>query len=146
MRAHQLQPPTPRKKCKRVGRGDGSGHGNYSGRGIKGQKSRSGGKTHPGFEGGQLPMVKALPRLLGFTNIFKQMYHVVNVSQLTAFPPGTHVTPEALARQRLIRDTRLPVKVLGKGDLDRPLVVEADKFSGVARQKIETAGGSVRER
>ncbi len=145
MRAHELRPPHARKSRTRVGRGNSSGHGTYSGRGLKGQKARAGGGVRPSFEGGQLPKVKALPTLRGFTNIFKRRYHVLNVARLAVFPAGARVTPSDLARRGLVRDTRLPVKVLGKGDLDRPLTVEAHKFSGAARQKIEAAGGAVQE-
>jgi len=98
MKQNELSPPLGAKhKRKLVGRGDGSRHGTYSGRGCKGQKSRSGGGVRLGFEGGQLPLIKRLPRKRGFTNIFKTKYNIVNVGKLAIFPPGTEVTPEGIA-------------------------------------------------
>ena len=128
---------------KRVGRGDGSGHGSYSGRGCKGQKSRSGGGVRPGFEGGQLPLIKRLPRLRGFTNTYRVNYSIVNVGSLRWFDPNTEVTPEELLRAGLIRSLKQPVKILGDGEIDRPLVVKASKFSTAAVNKISAAGGKV---
>jgi large subunit ribosomal protein L15 len=128
---------------KRVGRGDGSGHGSYSGRGCKGQKSRSGGGVRPGFEGGQLPLIKRLPRLRGFTNTYRVNYSIVNVGSLKWFDPNTEVTPEELLRAGLIRSLKQPVKILGDGEIDRPLVVKASKFSTAAVNKISAAGGRV---
>jgi large subunit ribosomal protein L15 len=146
MRQHELRPPKGWKKNrKRRGRGDGSGRGTYSGRGLKGQNSRSGGGVRPSFEGGQLPLVKALPAMRGFTNIFRKEYNVVNVDRLAALGSGEEVTPEVMAENGLIRDTKSPVKVLGRGELDGPLVVRAHRFSDSARRKIEAAGGSVEE-
>ena len=145
MRAHQLRSPLKRKVRRRVGRGNGSGRGTYSGRGIKGQKARSGGGRHPAFEGGQLAMVKGLPKLKGFTNVNRQAYHLVNVAQLTHFAEGTHVTPDDLVRDGVLKNVRLPVKILGNGDLDRPLTVVAHKFSKGAREKIQSVGGTVKE-
>ena len=128
-----------------MGRGDGSGYGSYSGRGVKGQKSRSGGGVRPTFEGGQLPIVKALPTLRGFTNIFRTEYSVVNVGRLASFTADSEVTPRVLLDRGILRNLKRPVKILGNGDIDVPLVVEAHKFSVSAREKIEAAGGVVRE-
>ena len=147
MRQDELRPPQGAKRSrKRIGRGDGSGRGTYSGRGIKGQKARSGPGIRPNFEGGQLPLAKALPSTRGFTNIFKKQFSVVNLSRIAALDGEGEVTPERMAQAGLVRDLRKPVKVLGRGELDRPLVVEAHFFSESARKKIEAAGGSVRKR
>lgn len=144
MRQHELSPaPGSKRGRKRVGRGDGSGHGTYSGRGCKGQKSRSGNKVRPGFEGGQLPLIKRLPRKRGFTNIFRTEYTVVNVGQLDIFDSGSEVTPQRLLEAGLIRSLRYPVKVLADGKLDTPLVIKVNKFSTAAKAKIEAAGGKV---
>ncbi len=146
MRQHELRPPRgARKARKRVGRGDGSGHGSYSGRGLKGQNSRSGGGVRPGFEGGQQPLITRLDKLPGFTNIFRTEYNVVNLDRLAAFPADSEVTPQTLVESGVIRDARKPVKVLGRGEIELPLVVEAHRFSGSARRKIEAAGGTARE-
>ena len=146
MRQHELRPPKGWKKNRRrKGRGDGSGRGTYSGRGIKGQNSRSGGGVRPGFEGGQLPLVKAMPAMRGFTNIFRKEYSVVNLDRLAALGSDEEVTPEVMVENGLIRDLKSPVKVLGRGELDGPLAVKAHRFSDSARQKIEAAGGSVEE-
>jgi len=136
-------PPGARRGRKRVGRGDGSGHGTYSGRGCKGQKSRSGGGVRLGFEGGQLPLIKRLPRKRGFVNIFRTEYNIVNVGKLRVFAPNAEITPEDMLRVRLIGSLRQPVKILGDGEIDRPLVVKADKFSATAERKIMAAGGRV---
>ncbi len=146
MEAHDLRPPKgARHKRKRVGRGDGSGHGTYSGRGSKGQKSRSGGGPRLGFEGGQTPLIKRLPRRRGFTNIFRVEYAPVNVKQLERFAEGTEVTPELLHEVGIIKTLRQPVKVLGDGEITKALIVRAHRFSAVAKGKIEAAGGSVEE-
>ena len=146
MQQHHLRQPAGAKRPrKRVGRGDGSGRGSYSGRGMKGQKSRTGGGVRISFEGGQLPIVKALPMLRGFTNIFRKEYAVVNLSSLAVFPAGSEVTPLTLLARGVVRNLKKPVKILGGGDLEAPLVVEAHKFSRSAREKIEAAGGSARE-
>ncbi len=144
MEQHELKPPAgAKRKRKRVGCGDGSGHGSYSGRGCKGQKSRSGGGVRLGFEGGQLPLIKRLPHKRGFTNIFKMEYEIVNVGQLKVFPPNTEVTPQTLFEVGLVKSSECPLKVLGNGDIDRPLVVKASKFSTSAEKKILAAGGKV---
>ena len=146
MQMHQLKPaPGSRKQRKRLGRGDSSGHGSFSGRGMKGQKSRSGGGVRPGFEGGQLPLAQALPKMRGFTNIFRVEYSAVNLDRLVRFPANTEVTPEMLVQTRVLRNLNRPVKILGRGELAVPLAVTAQKFSASAREKIEAVGGSVRE-
>ncbi len=146
MKQNELKPPSGAKhKRKFVGRGNGSGHGTYSGRGCKGQKARSGGGVRPGFEGGQLPLIKRLPRKRGFTNVFKTEYNIVNVGQLAIFSPGSEVTPEELLRAGLINTTDHPTKILGSGDIKHPLLVSADKFSSSAEKKIVAAGGSVKQ-
>jgi large subunit ribosomal protein L15 len=146
MAQHDLRPPKgARKSRKRVGRGDGSGRGSYSGRGLKGQNSRSGGGVRPGFEGGQQPLITRLDKLPGFTNIFRTEFSVINVDRLAAFPANSEVTPQTLVENGAVRDLRKPVKILGRGEIERPLVVEAHRFSDSARRKIEAAGGSVRE-
>ena len=146
MKQNELSPPVGAKhKRKLVGRGDGSGHGAYSGRGCKGQKARSGGGVRLGFEGGQLPLIKRLPRKRGFTNIFKTEYNIVNVGNLAIFPPGTEVTPEELLRAGLINIPDHPTKILGAGDIRHPLLVKANKFSSAAEKKILAAGGKVKQ-
>ncbi len=146
MKQNELNPPVGAKhKSKRVGRGDGSGHGCYSGRGIKGQKSRSGGGVRPGFEGGQLALIKRLPGKRGFTNIFKKEYSIVNVGDLNVFSPGDEVTPQNLFQARLVRSTSLPVKVLGDGEIRHALTVKVNKISAAAEAKIIAAGGKVQK-
>ncbi len=134
-----------RKRRKRVGRGDGSGHGTYSGRGCKGQKSRSGNKVRPGFEGGQLPLIKRLPQKRGFTNIFRTEYTIVNMDRLNIFESGSEVTPEKLLAAGVVKSLRHPIKILAGGDINHPLLVRANKFSAAAKAKIEAAGGNVEE-
>ena len=146
MRIDEVRPaPGSRRPRKRIGRGHGSGTVKTGGKGTKGQQARSGGGVRPGFEGGQLPIIKRLPFLRGFTNIWRQEYAIVNVADLARFPAGSEVTPAELYQARLVRKRRLPVKVLGSGELDRALTVAAAKFTASARQKIEAAGGTVRE-
>jgi len=143
---NELSPaPGSKKSRKRVGRGDGSGHGTYSGRGVKGQKSRSGYKTKRGFEGGQLPLVKRLPKKRGFVNIFRTEYSVVNLNKLNMFESGSEVTPERLVAAGLVKSLRHPVKILSEGDINHPLLVKAHRFSAAAKAKIEAAGGRVEE-
>jgi large subunit ribosomal protein L15 len=124
---------------KRLGRGPGSGHGKTAGRGSKGQKSRSGYRHMRGFEGGQMPLHRRLPKR-GFTNIFRVEYDIVNLSDLDRFEAGQKVTPESLASLRLARKTH-PVKILGDGEIGKALNVSAHKFSASAQAKIEAAGG-----
>ncbi|UCC90355.1 MAG: 50S ribosomal protein L15 [Dehalococcoidia bacterium] len=146
MRQDELSPALGSKKSrKRVGRGDGSGHGTYSGRGCKGQKSRSGGKMGRGFEGGQLPLIKRLPRKRGFVNIFRTEYSVVNIGKLNMFEAGSEVTPERLVAAGVVKSLRHPIKILGDGEINYPLLVKANKFSAAAKAKIEAAGGTVEE-
>lgn len=125
---------------KRVGRGPGSGHGKTAGRGNKGQKSRSGYRHQRGFEGGQMPLHRRVPKR-GFTNIFRTVYDVVNLSALDRFDAGDSVTPEKLAERRLAHGRR-PVKILGDGELKKALTVSAHKFSASAKSRIEAAGGT----
>ena len=136
--------PGARKDRKRVGRGNGS-KGNYSGRGCKGQKARSGHRMKPGFEGGQLPIIKRLPMQRGFTNIFKTNYEVVNVGQLAVFEAGTEIDAIKLVDAGLIKNGMNPIKVLGDGELKVSLTVKAAKFSAMAKDKIEKAGGKIEE-
>ncbi len=146
VRQNDLAPPPGSKRSrKRVGRGLGSGRGRYSGRGLKGQKSRSGGGVSPYFEGGQLPLVKRLPNKRGFTNIFKKEYSVVNVGNLNIFEPDSVIGREELLKARLIKLPKRAVKILSTGELDRALTVKADKFSAAAKKKIEAAGGRAEE-
>jgi len=145
MQQHQFRPPKgARKDRKIIGRGDGSGHGSYSGKGVKGQKARTGGNIRPGFDG-QLPLIQALPKLRGFTNIFRINYALVNLDSLAGLPSNSDVTPESLLKAGLIDDLKRPVKILGRGELSVPLAFEAHRFSASARAKIEAAGGSVKE-
>ena len=132
------------KPRKRVGRGPGSGHGKTASRGHKGLKARSGGKPALGFEGGQMPLKRRLPKR-GFTNIFKVVYQIVNVKDLTSFEAHTVVTRELLQQTGRIKSLTKPIKILGEGDLAVPLTVQADKFSQVAKQKIMAAGGTAEE-
>jgi len=146
MLAHELKPPKGAKHArKRVGRGNSAGGGTYSGRGLKGQKSRAGRKPSLWFEGGQTRLIKRLPRRRGFTNPFRVEYTPVNLRDLERFPADTEVTLELLRDSRLIKSVRKPVKVLAVGELTRALKVTAHKFSKAAREKIEAAGGSVQE-
>ncbi len=133
-----------RKPRKRVGRGSGSGHGKTAGKGHKGQKARSGGVTTVGFEGGQMPLKRRLPKR-GFTNIFKKRYALVDVGSLCGFEPDSIVDPAALIRQGLVKHVYDGIKVLGDGEIDRPLVVKIHKCSRSAYNKIAAAGGRVEE-
>ena len=146
MQQQDLRPPQGAKKARRRrGRGDSSGYGSFAGRGMKGQNSRSGGGVRPNFEGGQLPLSKKLPFIRGFTNIFRVEYNVVNVDKLAEFEANSEVSPEVLRETGILRTLNKPVKILGRGEIDIPLTVTAHKFSASARQKIEAAGGTVRE-
>jgi large subunit ribosomal protein L15 len=127
---------------KRVGRGPGSGNGKTAGRGHKGAQSRSGYSYKRGFEGGQMPLHRRLPKR-GFNNIFRTEYAVVNLDQLEAqFEKGATVSPDSLREAGLIHGKRLPIKVLGRGEITKALTVKADKFSGKAAEKIAAAGGT----
>jgi len=130
-----------RKNRKRVGRGPGSGHGKTSCRGHKGQKSRSGGGTKPGFEGGQMPLQRRLPKR-GFTNIFQERYSVVNIGALDKLEE-TAITPEILVDAGIIKNQKNRVKILGQGDISKPITVKAHAFSASAKGKIEKAKGSI---
>ncbi|MDH4161081.1 MAG: 50S ribosomal protein L15 [Nitrospirota bacterium] len=139
MRLEELKPsPGARKKTKRVGRGPGSGSGKTAGKGHKGQKARSGGVKGPGFEGGQMPLQRRLPKR-GFTNIFRREYAVVNLRDLDGMS-GT-VTPETLKQQGVVKDMKSGIKVLGVGDLKTALTIRAHKFSKSALDKIQASGG-----
>jgi large subunit ribosomal protein L15 len=138
-----LAPPKgANRKNKRVGRGIGSGHGKTSTRGYKGQKSRSGTSIRPGFEGGQMPLYRRLPKR-GFTNIFRKEYVVVNLKSFAAFEAGAKVDPEALKAAGILKNLKDGVKVLGVGELTQALQVRAHKFSKSAADKIQKAGGTI---
>jgi len=143
MQLHDLKPrPGARHRVKRLGCGESSGHGKTSGKGHKGQKARSGGSIRLGFEGGQMPLIRRLPKR-GFNNAsFKVNYAIVNLGELNSFESGTRVDEEALRKLGLIRGRFAGLKVLARGELTKSLTVEADKFSEAARQRIEQAGGS----
>ncbi len=142
----QLKSPAgSRHKRIRVGRGNASGKGTYAGKGLKGQKARSGNDLRPGFEGGQLPLIRRLARKRGFTNIFRTEYEWVNLGKLAELPAGSIVTRETLHSAGIIKDEKKPLKVLGHGELTQALTVRAERFSASARQKIEAAGGTVEE-
>ncbi|MCG6893849.1 MAG: 50S ribosomal protein L15 [Desulfobacteraceae bacterium] len=144
MKLHELKPAAgARKGRKRLGRGVGSGWGCTAGRGTKGQNSRSGGGVRPGYEGGQMPIHRRLPKR-GFTNIFKKRIAVVNLRDLArTFESGATVDEAALVQSGLIKGPRDGVKLLGSGEIDRPLTVRLDAVSKSAREKIEAAGGSI---
>jgi len=140
MKLSELQAaPGSRKNSKRVGRGIGSGNGKTSGRGHKGQKSRSGGNPHPWFEGGQMPLYRRLPKR-GFTNIFRKEFDIVNVGQLAGLDVKSPITPVVMKEKGLIRKVD-SVKILGNGELSEAVTVHAQKFSRSATEKIEKSGG-----
>ncbi|MDA3128936.1 50S ribosomal protein L15 [Aliibacillus thermotolerans] len=141
MKLHELKPAANANKSRnRVGRGPSSGNGKTAGRGHKGQKARSGGGVRPGFEGGQNPLYKRLPKR-GFTNMNRKEYAIVNVETLNRFDAGTEVTPELLLKEGVISNKKDGVKILGNGKLEKELTVKANKFSGSAVKAIEAAGG-----
>jgi large subunit ribosomal protein L15 len=144
MRLHDLQPrPGSRHRVKRLGCGESSGHGKTSGKGHKGQKARSGGSIRLGFEGGQMPLIRRLPKR-GFNNAaFHKHYAIVNISDLNAFEAGVVVNEQLLRESNLIRGHFAGIKILGDGELKHGLKVEADKVSAGAREKIEKAGGTI---
>jgi len=143
MKLSELKPPEgSRKKRKRVGRGNGSGHGGTSCRGSKGQNSRSGGGVKPGFEGGQMPLTRRLPKR-GFYNRFRKDIIAVNIEQLKRFEEGSVIDAEALLGIGIIKRKGDGIKILGKGDIDYPLTVKVNNISRSAREKIESSGGSV---
>jgi len=141
MKLSELSPsPGAHKRRKRIGRGPGSGHGKTATKGHKGLLARSGGGKRPGFEGGQMPLVRRVPKF-GFTNPFRVTYAVVNLKALANLGEVAEVTPQVLIELGLIRKKRQPVKILGQGELQRPMVVHAHKFSKSAEEKIRAAGG-----
>jgi large subunit ribosomal protein L15 len=143
MKLHELAPADGSKKNKkRVGRGNGSGSGKTAGRGNKGQNSRSGGGVRPGFEGGQMPIHRRLPKR-GFTNIFKKHVAIINIRDLERFESGSVIDETLLIQNRLIKGRRDSIRLLGKGDISYPLVVKVNSVSKGAREKIEAAGGTV---
>ncbi len=141
MKLSELKSPESSKRRKRVGRGDGSGHGTTSGRGTKGQLSRSGGKTRIGFEGGQMPLQRRLPHLRGFKNNRKIVFNIVNTGTLEDFKDGSTIDYKALMEKGMMMKKDRPIKILGKGDLTKKLTIKANGFSGSAVKKIEKAGG-----
>lgn len=142
MRLSELVPaPGSRKKRKRIGRGPGSGHGKTSCRGHKGQKSRSGGGTKPGFEGGQMPLQRRLPKR-GFTNIFAKHYAIVNISTLNRIDETT-ITPDVLIKEGILKKVLDGVKILGNGEITKQVNVKAHAFSASAKEKIEKAKGTI---
>ena len=143
MKLHELKPAEgSRQERNRVGRGPGSGNGKTSGRGQKGQKSRSGGGVRLGFEGGQTPLFMRLPKR-GFTNVNRKEYAVVNLDILNRFEDGTEVTPLTLVEAGIVKDEKSGIKVLGNGELTKKLTVKAAKFSKTAEEAIVANGGSV---
>jgi large subunit ribosomal protein L15 len=146
MKQHDVMPaPGSNRKKTRVGRGISAGRGKTAGRGTKGQNSRSGGGKRPYFEGGQLPLVRRLPHLGGFKNLWRVEYAPVNLDRLNVFPTGSAVDPEMMAAAGVIKSPKKPVKILGDGDLTVALTIKAHKFSASAFTKIQAAGGSIEE-
>ncbi len=144
MKLNDLKPsPGSKKQRIRVGRGISAGRGKTAGRGTKGQNSRAGGGVRPYFEGGQLPLVRRLPNMPGFTNIWRIEFKPVNLDRLDSFAAGSTVSPETLVDAGLIKASDRRVAILGRGTLDRPLIVKAHRVSAGARAKIEAAGGTV---
>lgn len=141
MRLNELSPAKgARKKEKRIGRGPGSGHGKTATKGHKGQNARSGGPKGPGFEGGQMPFQRRMPKR-GFTNVFRKEYTILNLADLSKFKSSDVITPEMLLEKGVISKIKDGVKILGEGDLKGPLTIKANKFSNSALKKIEAAGG-----
>jgi large subunit ribosomal protein L15 len=142
MKLHELRPPEgSRKKRRRVGRGEGSGRGKTAGRGTKGQNARSGGGVSVGFEGGQMPLQRRIPKR-GFTNIFKKKYEIINVKDLRNFASGEAIDREKLREAGLVKKS-VGLKLLGVGQISHPLTVRVDKVSRTAREKIEAVGGKI---
>jgi large subunit ribosomal protein L15 len=144
LRLHNLRPrPGSRHRVKRLGCGESSGHGKTSGKGHKGQKARSGGSIRLGFEGGQMPLIRRLPKR-GFNNAaFRRHYAIVNLDDLNEFKAGATVNEQLLRKSNLVRGHFVGIKILGGGELKHGLTVEADKVSAAAREKIEKAGGTI---
>ena len=130
------------KNRKRLGRGSGSGHGKTSGRGHKGQRARSGGRGKTGFEGGQMPLQRRVPKR-GFTNIFRKEYSIVNLSDLEQFVKGSTVDVPALVEAGLVKKIEAGVKLLADGNINKPLTIKVHKFSQAAKEKVEAAGGRI---
>jgi large subunit ribosomal protein L15 len=142
MKLHELRPPEgSRKKRRRVGRGEGSGRGKTAGRGTKGQNARSGGGVSVGFEGGQMPLQRRIPKR-GFTNIFGKEYEIINVKDLRNFASGETIDREKLREAGLIKKS-VGLKLLGVGEISHPLTIRVDMVSRTAREKIESVGGTV---
>jgi large subunit ribosomal protein L15 len=143
MNLHELTPARGAKtRRKRIGRGPGSGHGKTATKGHKGLLARSGGGKRPGFEGGQMPLVRRLPKF-GFSNPFRTEYAIVNVKSFEHWTGGDMITPQSMVEAGLVKRSALPIKILGGGELKRPFVVQAHKFSKSAEAKIQAAGGSI---
>ena len=143
MKIHELSPAEgSRKKGKRVGRGPGSGHGKTACRGHKGQKSRSGGRLRPGFEGGQMPLQRRIPKR-GFTNIFRKECNIINIRDLDRFESNATLDEKVLKEAGLVKKAGGGIKLLGQGEIAHPVVIRVDKVSKTARTKIEAAGGKV---
>ncbi|WP_123054711.1 50S ribosomal protein L15 [Clostridium sp. JN-1] len=143
MKLHELKPANgSRRAPKRIGRGTGSGWGRNAGKGENGQKARSGGGVRLGFEGGQMPLFRRLPKR-GFKNLFAKEFAVINVDRLNVFDEGTEVTTELLLSKGIVNKSKNGVKILGNGELEKKLTVKAAKFSKSAVEKIEAAGGKV---
>ena len=141
MKLHELRAvPGATRAPKRKGRGTGTGNGTTAGRGMNGQRSRSGGIVRPGFEGGHMPLYRRIPKR-GFTNLWGTEYSVLNVSDLNRFEDGATVTPETIKEAGLVKQVKDGIKILGNGDLEKNLTVQAHKFSKTAIEKIESAGG-----
>ena len=141
MKLHELRAPAgSTKNRKRRGRGTATGQGKTGGRGMNGQNSRSGGGTRPGFEGGQMPLYRRIPKR-GFTNIWRTEYTILNVDDLNRFDNGSVVTPELLKETGMVKKVRDGIKILGEGTLEKKITVKAHKFSKTALEKIESAGG-----
>jgi large subunit ribosomal protein L15 len=142
MKLHELKPAEgSRKERKRLGRGIGSGQGKTAGKGHKGQNARSGGGVRIGFEGGQTPLFRRLPKR-GFTNINRKEYAVVNLDVLNRFEEGTEVTPELLIESGVVKNEKAGIKILANGNIEKKLTVKAHKFSSAAKEAIEAAGGN----
>lgn len=145
MRLHDLHPAEgARKAKKRLGRGNGSGTGTYAGKGLKGQKARSGGGVRPGFEGGQMPLYRRLPKR-GFTNIFKKVILPVNIGDLSVFESGAVIDEQALVNAGLAKGNFDGVKLLADGEVNMPLTIKLELVSAAAKAKIEAAGGKIEE-
>jgi len=143
MKLHELKPAAgSRKERNRVGRGTGSGNGKTAGKGHKGQNARSGGGVRLGFEGGQTPLFRRLPKR-GFTNVNRKEYAVVNIDTLNRFEEGTAVTPELLIESGIVKSEKAGIKILANGNVEKKLSVKAHKFSAAAKEAIEAAGGTI---